>query len=105
EEIVGNIFDEYDEVEEEFVRIDDRHYEVDGLMNIDDLEDRLGIGLPVDDYDTLSGFILGFLGRIPDNGEGVAFTYNDHRFEVLKYEDQIIANVRITKLEGEKTDD
>lgn len=105
EEIVGNIFDEYDEVEEEFVKINDHQYEVAGLMNIDDLEDLLDIGLPVDDYDTLSGFILGFLGRIPDNGEGVSFAYNNHHFEVLKYEDQIIASVRITRLEQETIDD
>ncbi len=107
EEIVGNIFDEYDEVEEEFIKIDDRQYEVAGLMNIDDLEDLLGIGLPVDDYDTLSGFILGFLGRIPDNGEGCVACLQQSSFpKFLKYEDQIIASVRITKLQSmKKTDD
>jgi putative hemolysin len=58
EEIVGNIQDEYDEDEEEINQIDEYTYEIEGLTNIDDVEDELEIGLPVEDYDTISGFIL-----------------------------------------------
>ena len=66
EEIVGNIFDEYDEDEEDIKVIDEHTYEIDGLTNIDDVEDEIHALLPVDDYDTISGFILGQLGRFPE---------------------------------------
>ncbi len=101
EEIVGNIFDEYDlDEEEEIVRIDDHIYEIDGLINIDDVEDLLDIGLPIEDYDTISGFILGHLGRFPEDGEVVSFEYKNHLFEVLHVNDQVILKVRITRLDG-----
>ena len=98
EEIVGNIFDEYDtDEEEELVKIDEDTYEVDGLMNIDDVEDIIGIGLPTEEYDTVSGFILGHLGRFPEDGEEIRFEFRHHLFEVMQVDDQIITKVRITR--------
>lgn len=97
EEIVGNIFDEYDDEENEIQMIDSNTYEVDGLSNIHDVEDAIDCGLPVDDYDTISGFILGQLGRFPEDGEEVVVIYEGCKFEVLKIEDKIIARVRITR--------
>ena len=61
EEIVGNIFDEYDEFEEEIKQINDNVFEIDGLISIGDVEDAIEADLPVEDYDTISGFILGQL--------------------------------------------
>lgn len=97
EEIVGNIFDEYDEEEEEIHIIDNQTYEIDGLTNIDDVEDEIEASLPVEDYDTISGFILGQLGRFPLKDEKIVVVYNDFTFEVLETNDNVISKVRVTK--------
>ena len=70
EEIVGEIHDEYDENEEEFVRqINDREYIIEGSMNLDDLNDSLGLNLASEDYDSLGGFIIEHLDRLPEQGD------------------------------------
>jgi putative hemolysin len=98
EEIVGNIFDEYDEIDEEIKEVGPGVFEIDGLVNIDDVEDIVKAGLPTDDYDTLSGFILGQLGRFPNKGEHVEIDYKNYRFEVLEYTDNVIEKIKITKI-------
>jgi putative hemolysin len=99
EEIVGNIFDEYDEFEEEIKQIGDNVFEIDGLISIGDVEDAIEADLPVEDYDTISGFILGQLGRFPKENEHVIIEYNGFTFEVLHTADKVITKVRITKPE------
>ena len=70
EEIVGEIHDEYDENEEEFVRqINDREYIIEGSMNLDDLNDSLGLNLSSEDDDSLGGFIIEHLDRLPEQGD------------------------------------
>ena len=97
EEIVGNIQDEYDEDEEEIRQIDEKTYEIDGLTNIDDVEDLLEASLPVEDYDTISGFILGQLGRFPEKDEKINFEYNQFTFEVLETNENVITKVKVIK--------
>jgi putative hemolysin len=97
EEIVGNIQDEYDEDEEEINQIDAYTYEIEGLTNIDDVEDELEIGLPVEDYDTISGFILGQLGRFPDKDETVSIEFNNCVFEIIETNENVITRVKVTK--------
>ena len=100
EEIVGNIFDEYDEDEEEIKQIDAHSFEVDGLMSISDVEDEIEAQLPIEDYDTLSGFILGQLGRLPEEDEHIQLEYHGFVFEVLEMEDNnIITRVKVTKIQ------
>ncbi len=96
EEIVGNIFDEYDEVDDEIKKIDDHTYEIQGLCNINDVEDQIQAGLPIEDYDTLGGFILGQLGRFPNDDEAIEFTFNGFTYKVLETEDKIISKVQVT---------
>lgn len=105
EEIVGNIFDEYDEEEVEIAEITQDHYEIDGLTNIDDVDDILDTDLPVEEYDTLSGFILGQLGRFPEKDETIVIIYNQYRFEVLEVDDKVIGKVRVTKIEEPNHED
>ena len=97
EEIVGDIFDEYDDVIEEVVQIGENVYIIDGLASIDNVEDIIKGGLPVDDYDTLSGFTLDQLGRLPEENEQIKFTYNNFLYEVVKYDDNIIETIKATK--------
>jgi len=97
EEIVGNIFDEYDDEEIDVLEVEENTFIVNGLANIDDVEDVVDMGLPVDDYDTISGFILGQLGRLPDEDEDINFMYKKHQFIVLDIEENIIKKVKIIK--------
>jgi putative hemolysin len=95
EEIVGDISDEYDRPESALMRrVDDRTYEVDGRMYIDDLNDALGLELPEEaDYDTVAGFVSSELGFIPPvdqvlRADGATFT-------VLAADDRKITRLRV----------
>jgi putative hemolysin len=72
EEIVGNIFDEHDEPEdaqEEIVQVDEYTYLIDGSMNLEEVKKQLSVDFPADEYDTMGGFVIGLLGRIPSEAE------------------------------------
>ncbi len=72
EEIVGEIHDEYDENEEDFIQeIDEREYIVEGSINLDELNDRLDLDLTSEEYDSLGGFIIERLDRMPETGDAV----------------------------------
>lgn len=72
EEIVGEIRDEYDEDEEEYIQqLDERVYLVEGSMKLDDINDELGTELSSEDYDSIGGIIIESLDRLPEDGEEV----------------------------------
>lgn len=72
EEIVGEIHDEYDENEEDYIKeIGEREYIIEGSTNLDDLNDRLELELESEDYDSLGGFIIERLDRLPEEGDTV----------------------------------
>ena len=72
EEIVGDIRDEYDEHENDFIKeISQGHYDVDGSVKLDDLNDALGTSLASDDYDSVGGLMIELLDRLPNEGDMV----------------------------------
>ena len=72
EEIVGEIHDEYDENEEDFIKeIGEREYMIEGSTNLDDLNNRLDLQLESEDYDSLGGFIIEHLDRLPEEGDSI----------------------------------
>lgn len=72
EEIVGEIRDEYDEDEEDsLIETAPGQYSVEGAMKLDDLNDRLGLELESEDYDSVGGLVIGLLDHLPDEGEEV----------------------------------
>jgi CBS domain containing-hemolysin-like protein len=85
EEIVGEIQDEHDPEQAEVPTlhaIDETRLEVDGRYHIDDLNEELGLGLPEDEeFDTIAGFVLATLGRVPSVGE--SFESDSARFTTL----------------------
>ena len=105
EEIVGDIYDEYDEVEEEYKKIDDKTFMLDGCMTIYEVSKVLDVTMPEGDYDTLSGFILEELGRIPKAKEKAKVESAEVIFTVEKIEDRRIALVKAVKKEIEKSDE
>lgn len=99
EEIVGNIFDEYDAPEmdiEEIIRVNEKNYIMAGTTDLDDVEDALKIELPTEDYDTLSGFIIGQLGYIPSPEESPVIEYENFQFAVEEINDRRILRVTVT---------
>lgn len=96
EEIVGNIFDEYDDEEDqEVVRLEDGTYLIDGTVSLDEVEELLEIDLPVDEYDTLSGFIIGQVGRFPGKDEHPEVTYGGAKFVAEEVGRRCINKVRV----------
>ena len=97
EEIVGNIFDEYDEVEEE-IRAEGDSFVIKGITPLDEVEELFGVELEdSEDYDTLGGYIIGRLGRIPDDGECPIVAVGSLVFKVMEVEDKRIELVRVSK--------
>lgn len=109
ESIVGNIQDEYDDEHEEIVKVSDNTYTIDGTANPEEILEQLGIILPEDnDFDTMSGFIIDLLGRIPEENETPSVQYENVLFTVLVTEDMHIAKIKaeiISKNENEKEQD
>ena len=77
EELVGNIFDEYDDVENEYEKIDDNTFLISGSVSLYELKKILNTNIPEGDYDTLSGYLLEELGRLPEEGEEAKNMKND----------------------------
>lgn len=98
EEIVGNIFDEYDEVENEFTKIDDNTYLISGSVSINDLKKILKVEIPEGDYETLSGYLLEELGRIPKDNEKPTIETNNINYKIEEYEDKRILWVKACKI-------
>ncbi|UCC71107.1 MAG: HlyC/CorC family transporter [Gemmatimonadota bacterium] len=71
EEIVGEIYDEYDEARPMFTTSLGGQPLIDGGAPIDEVNEKFGLELPEEDYDTLGGFILGELGQVPKRGDAV----------------------------------
>ena len=95
EEIVGEIRDEYDEAEEELIqKVNDQEYIVEGSMNLDDLNDNLGTELESEDYDSLGGFIIEHLDRLPEVGDHIT-TEDQIRLVVEKLDKNRIETVHV----------
>ena len=104
EEIVGEIRDEYDEDEEKsLVEMAPGEYSVEGAMKLDDLNDRLGLELESEDYDSVGGLVIGLLDHLPEEGEEV--TDNGIRFVVESVDKNRIDRIKIVlpaKEEGDQ---
>lgn len=97
EEIVGNIFDEYDDIENEFEKIDDNTFLISGKVSINELKKILEINIPDGDYETLSGYLLELLGRVPEDDETPIIETNNVTYKIEEYEDKRILWVKACK--------
>lgn len=97
EELVGNIFDEYDEEEIEYEVIDDNTFRVNGNMTIYDFEKIVKVEIPEGDYDTISGYLIEQLGRIPNEKEKPLIETENATYKIEKYKDQRIWLVKVCK--------
>lgn len=105
EELVGNIFDEYDEVEVEYKKIDDNTYLVEGSVSLYELKKIIGIEIPEGDYETLSGYLIEKLGRFPEENEHPVLEDEHLTYRIEEYEDKRIKWVKICKNQQEKIEE
>ena len=97
EELVGNIFDEYDDVEVEYKRLDDNTYLIDGSVSLYEMKKIFDIELPEGDYETLSGYLIEKLGRLPEEDEHPVIEDEHLTYKIEEYEDRRIKWVKVCK--------
>ena len=105
ESIVGNIQDEFDDEEEEIKQISEDEFNIDGTSAISEVESLLDIELPEGEYDTIAGFFMSVLGKIPDIDEKPTIEYGGFSFTVTEMDERRIVRILVKRLpEPEKTD-
>ncbi len=103
EEIVGDIRDEKEKELRDIEEIAANRYIIDGKTDIGKVNERLGVKLPEDAFETIGGFVLGVFGRLPAEGDQVR--YHDLMFTVLRLRKNRISRIRLLKYSSEEDED
>lgn len=93
EEIVGDLEDEYDEISKDIEPINDHEFNIMGNAEVDEVNEKLNLGIETDDFDTLGGFVFGEIGRLPEEGDEVI--YKNLTFRVLSLDKNRIEKLRV----------
>lgn len=101
EEIVGNIYDEHDVFDEYINKVTDNIYLIDALVSVDDFNDALGFEIETDNADSIGGYVIERLGRVPKKGDSVLF--DGHEFKVQQISGRRIKVLKLI-LDHEKID-
>lgn len=104
EEIVGNIFDEHDDEELQIRRLADGRLIVKGSASLNELADEMDIEFPDEDIETINGFLLYKLGRLPVEHEKTEIVYEGYKFIPIRICDKMITLVKIEKSAEEDKD-
>lgn len=100
EEIVGNIMDEYD-VEHKHIRKKRgsvEEYIIDGATPIEEIEENTGIRIDKGEYETLNGFMISRLDRLPEKNEKFVTECNGYAFEILTVENRMVKKAAVKKI-------
>jgi putative hemolysin len=104
EEIVGEIQDEYDQAEEALIQsLGENEWLIDARANLSDINDLLKATIPIDESDTLGGFIYESLGKVPLPGDEVQ--HEDLLLKVVNVAGRRIGKIRVTRVVKEATDE
>lgn len=95
EEIVGNILDEYDEEEHNIIKNGEKSYIVKGMTPLEDISELTGIDFEEDDYDTINGYLISKLGRIPSEDDKSEINIENVSYKVLEVENKMISLLEI----------
>lgn len=98
EEIVGNILDEYDEDSEYIEEKGNDEYVMEGKTPLEELEERFGITFDDEEFETLNGFLISRLDKIPEPDEQFDVDYKGFNFKILSVENKMIQSVLVTRL-------
>jgi magnesium and cobalt exporter, CNNM family len=102
-EIVGPVGDELGGVEKEYEIINENTFQIDAGMQIDEANEEMGLNLPEGDYETVAGFVLSLLGRIPRQNEKIK--YQNMKLVVTSMRGVKIEEIVLTKIKPKKADD
>lgn len=106
EEIVGNIEDEHDEEAHMIELESDGSYMMSGMASFDEVAETLGIDAEEEeDFETLNGFLISLIDKIPNDNEVFSTTAHGYLFEILSVENKMIQMVRVEKLPEEPAQD
>ncbi len=105
EELVGDIYDEYDKEESEYEKIDENTYILSGSMPIFDVNKLLEADIPEGEFDTISGFLQDRLGRIPEDKEKPVIETEKVTYKIEKSEDKRIIKIKACKNNIEKIEE
>ena len=97
EEIVGNIMDEYDPEENHIEEMGENEYVIEGMTKLEDLKERFGIDFGETEFETLNGYMISKLDRIPDENENSEVQVDGYTFKIDKVEKNVIQSVLVTK--------
>lgn len=98
EEIVGNIMDEYDEDKEYIEDKGNDEYVIEGKTPLEELEERFGISFEEEEFETINGFLISRMDRIPEPDEQFDVDYKGYNFKILSVENKMIDSVLVTRL-------
>ncbi len=98
EEIVGNIMDEYDEEMEYIEETGNDEYVIEGKTPLEELEERFGISFENSEFETLNGFLISKLDRIPEEDEEFEIVVDGYLFKILEVCNKMIQSVQVTKV-------
>lgn len=104
EEIVGNILDEYDEISEHIKEKGEDEYVIEGKTPLRELEERFDISFEDEEFETLNGFLISRLDKIPEPDEEFDVDFCGFNFKILKVEKKMIQSVLVTKLPEEDSE-
>lgn len=96
EEVMGNIQDVYDEEDPLLEKLSEYTYLVDGFYSLNDLNTKLGLKIDNDEFDTVSGFVIDLIGRIPEENEELQVNYKNLSFQILSVKEKCIDKIKIT---------
>jgi putative hemolysin len=95
EEIVGPVGDELAAIEKEYETLNEHTFQIDGGMRVEEANEEMGLNLPPGDYETVAGFVLNLLGRIPKRGQKIK--YKDLKLVITEMKGLKIEKILVTK--------
>ena len=105
EEIVGDIKDEYDEEQNQIQQKGQDRFVIDGMSKLEDLEKQFGISFDEEFFDTMNGFMISKMDRIPEVGDQFSVEVDGYLFQIMKVKNHKIDKVTVQKVEKKDTDD
>lgn len=99
EEIVGEIYDEYDIVQKRYEKIDENTFIFNGSVSVSEVEKILDVEIPEGDYDTISGYLVEELGKIPAENEKTTIETENVIYKIEKVKDKRITKIKACKIQ------
>lgn len=92
---MGNIEDEYDDDEPQIQKVGEGTFLIDGLVQIDDINERLSLNLNCDSHETISGLLIDMIGEIPDEGEERDIEFENYIFKIQQVKEKRIDKIKL----------